>query len=133
MPRKPDDRVDQARSMYLQGMKLVEIASQLSLPEGTVRRWKCTYKWDAPDNERSLKNNERSDKKRRNMAVARTQIVTTMQRDLLETKMQRSTDSFPNGCQKKQLQSSVRCRMIRWSCFGTIFNYSLLPLSEHKN
>lgn len=64
MPRKPDDRVDQARSMYLQGVKLVEIASQLSLPEGTVRRWKCTYKWDAPDNERSLKNNERSDKKK---------------------------------------------------------------------
>lgn len=34
-------------------MKLVEIASQLNLPEGTVRRWKCTYKWDS----------ERSDKK----------------------------------------------------------------------
>ena len=65
MPRKPDDRVDQARSMYLQGMKLVEIASQLSLPEGTVRRWKCTYKWDAPDSERSLKNHERSDKKKK--------------------------------------------------------------------
>ena len=25
-------------------MKLVEIASQLSIPEGTVRRWKCTHK-----------------------------------------------------------------------------------------
>lgn len=65
MPRKPDDRVDQARSMYLQGMKLVEIASQLSLPEGTVRRWKCTYKWDDLESERSLKNNERSDKKKK--------------------------------------------------------------------
>ena len=32
---------------------MVEIASQLDLPEGTVRRWKCTHKWD----------NERSDKK----------------------------------------------------------------------
>ncbi len=63
MPRKPDDRVDQARSMYLQGMKLVEIASQLSLPEGTVRRWKYTYKWDDLESERSLKNNERSDKR----------------------------------------------------------------------
>ena len=38
--------------MYLEGMKLVEIASQLNLPEGTVRRWKCTHKWDS----------ERSDK-----------------------------------------------------------------------
>lgn len=46
--------------MYLKGMKLVEIASQLNLPEGTVRRWKSTHKWD---NERSDKNSERSHKK----------------------------------------------------------------------
>lgn len=42
-------------------MKLVEIASQLNLPEGTVRRWKCTHKWDS---ERSDKNSERSEKKK---------------------------------------------------------------------
>lgn len=47
--------------MYLQGMKLVEIASQLNLPEGTVRRWKSTHKWES---ERSEKNNERSERKR---------------------------------------------------------------------
>lgn len=41
-------------------MKLVEIASQLNLPEGTVRRWKSTHKWD---NERSDRNSERSHKK----------------------------------------------------------------------
>ena len=32
--------------MYLQGQRLVEIASQLNLPEGTVRSWKNRYKWD---------------------------------------------------------------------------------------
>ena len=53
MARAPDERIEQAKAMYLKGMKLVEIASQLSIPEGTVRRWKCTHKWD----------NERSDKK----------------------------------------------------------------------
>ncbi len=53
MARTPDPRIEQAKAMYLQGIKLVEIASQLSLPEGTVRRWKCTHKWE----------NERSDKK----------------------------------------------------------------------
>lgn len=47
--------------MYLQGQKLVEIASQLNLPEGTVRRWKCTHKWE---NERSEKKSERSEKKK---------------------------------------------------------------------
>lgn len=39
--------------MYLAGRKLVDIAEELELPEGTVRRWKCTHKW----------NNERSNKK----------------------------------------------------------------------
>lgn len=60
MPRKPDERIVQAEKMFLNGMKLVEIASQLKLPEGTVRRWKSTYQWG---NERSIKNTERSDKK----------------------------------------------------------------------
>lgn len=62
MARAPDPRIEQAKAMYLQGTKLVEIASQLNLPEGTVRRWKCTHKWD---NERSDKKNERSRKRKR--------------------------------------------------------------------
>lgn len=40
-------KVDEALALYRQGLKLVEIARRLELPEGTVRRWKCTYKWDA--------------------------------------------------------------------------------------
>ena len=62
MARAPDPRIEKAKTMYLEGMKLVEIASQLNLPEGTVRRWKCTHKWD---NERSDKKNERSRKRKR--------------------------------------------------------------------
>lgn len=61
MPRKPDERITQAKELFLGGMKLVEIASQLNLPEGTVRRWKSTHNWER---ERSGKNNERSEKKR---------------------------------------------------------------------
>lgn len=61
MARAPDPRIEQAKELYKKGMKLVEIASQLNLPEGTVRRWKCTYKWDS---ERSDKNSERSEKKK---------------------------------------------------------------------
>lgn len=61
MARAPDKRIEQAKEMYLQGHKLVEIASQLNLPEGTVRRWKCTHKWD---NERSDKKSERSERKK---------------------------------------------------------------------
>ena len=62
MARAPDLRIEQAKAMYLEGQKLVEIASQLNLPEGTVRRWKCTHKWD---NERSDKKSERSQKRKR--------------------------------------------------------------------
>lgn len=57
MARAPDKRIEQAKEMYLRGQKLVEIANQLNLPEGTVRRWKCTRKWDS---ERSDKKSERS-------------------------------------------------------------------------
>lgn len=53
MPRRADERITQARDMFLKGMKLIDIARQLGLPEGTVRRWKSTHKWDS----------ERSDKK----------------------------------------------------------------------
>lgn len=61
MARAPDQRIEQAKAMYLNGQKLVEIASQLNLPEGTVRRWKCTHKWDS---ERSDKKSERSHKEK---------------------------------------------------------------------
>ncbi|WP_243126023.1 phage terminase small subunit [Blautia producta] len=50
-----------AKEMYLNGKKLVEIASQLNLPEGTVRRWKSTYKWGS---ERSLNKSERSQRRK---------------------------------------------------------------------
>lgn len=46
--------------MYLKGAKLVDIAKQLNIPEGTVRRWKSTYKWGS---ERSDKKSERSERK----------------------------------------------------------------------
>lgn len=46
MARAPDERIEQAKAMYLKGMKLVEIASQLNVSEGTVRSWKSRYKWD---------------------------------------------------------------------------------------
>lgn len=45
MPRAPDPRIEQAKKLYEEGIKLVEIASQLNLPEGTVRSWKNRYKW----------------------------------------------------------------------------------------
>ncbi len=46
MPRKPDERIGQAKEMFLAGMKLIEIAKELDLPEGTIRSWKNRQKWN---------------------------------------------------------------------------------------
>ena len=46
MARAPDQRVEQARTLYDKGLKLIDIASQLGIPEGTVRSWKNRYGWD---------------------------------------------------------------------------------------
>lgn len=47
MPRAPDERVKKAHELFKNGLKLIEIASQLDVPEGTVRSWKNRYKWNA--------------------------------------------------------------------------------------
>lgn len=60
MARAPNPKAQEAEALFRKGMKLVEIASQLNLPDGTVRRWKSTYKWD---NERSENKSERSHKR----------------------------------------------------------------------
>lgn len=46
MARVPDSRAEQAKNLFLQGKKLIEIAEILEIPEGTVRSWKKRYKWD---------------------------------------------------------------------------------------
>ena len=63
MARAPDPRIEQAKAMYLQGAKLVEIASQLNLSPGTIRGWKSKDKWDSKLNGALQKNTERSKRK----------------------------------------------------------------------
>lgn len=55
MPKARNSKVDEALALYRQGLKLIDIARQLETPEGTVRRWKCTYDWDGKKSERSQK------------------------------------------------------------------------------
>lgn len=67
---KADPRAEPARRMYEEeGRKLIDIAHELDIPPGTVRRWKSTYGWIDPNNkrsdkvsERSIKDSERSEK-----------------------------------------------------------------------
>lgn len=59
--RSPDSI--EAEKLYRGGMKLVEIAKKLGVPDSTVRRWKSTQKWDG---EKKDKKSERSGKKKAN-------------------------------------------------------------------
>lgn len=61
LARAPDQRIEQAKELYEKGLKLIDISKQLGVPEGTVRRWKCTHKWDS---KRSDKKSERSERKK---------------------------------------------------------------------
>ena len=61
LAKQPNEKVEKAKSLYLKGKKLIDIATELELPPGTVRRWKSVYKWGT---ERS-DNNERSQKRPR--------------------------------------------------------------------
>lgn len=60
MARAPNEKAERAFAMYREGRKLVDIAAELDLPAGTVRRWKSTYGWDT---ERSDSKSERSRKR----------------------------------------------------------------------
>lgn len=46
MARSPNPKEKEAIKLYKQGMKLKDIADQLELPQGTIRRWKSVHKWD---------------------------------------------------------------------------------------
>lgn len=71
MPRAKNAKAEVARKLYEQGILLKDIAEQLDVPQGTIRRWKSTYKWDQAadcsdvrkESERSV-NSERSEKKK---------------------------------------------------------------------
>lgn len=46
LARAPNEKVDKAKKLYLKGEKLIDIANQFGLSEGTVRSWKSRYNWD---------------------------------------------------------------------------------------
>lgn len=50
MPKAKDARADRAFELYKQGRKLIEIANQLGVAEGTVRSWKNRYQWEDESN-----------------------------------------------------------------------------------
>lgn len=66
MAAKKNPLSDKAHELYKSGMKLIDIAAELNVPSGTVRRWKSIYGWD---NERSESKSERSGRKQKRKNV----------------------------------------------------------------
>ena len=60
MAAKKNPLSDKAYKMYKQGMKLVDIAAELDVPSGTVRRWKNNQNWDGERSE--SKANDKSER-----------------------------------------------------------------------
>lgn len=54
MPRAPSDKKAEAEKLFRKGMKLIDIAKKLDIPEGTIRSWKNRGKWG----EKSTKKNQ---------------------------------------------------------------------------
>jgi len=46
LARAPNEKALEAEQLYKQGLKLIDIAGKLDVPEGTIRSWKNRYKWD---------------------------------------------------------------------------------------
>ena len=64
MPKQRSPDSYRAEELYKSGMKLVEIASQLNVSEGTVRSWKKRYHFDEKSNATLRKNNRNVAKKK---------------------------------------------------------------------
>lgn len=58
MPKAKNEKAERAKDLYHTGWKLVDIAKELGVPPGTVRRWKSTYGWDANVRKKTSVRNE---------------------------------------------------------------------------
>lgn len=66
-------KIEQARQMYHDGMRLIDIANALDAKPGTVRRWKSEGKWDEQQpnaSERSANASERAEVERQEKIIA---------------------------------------------------------------
>jgi phage terminase small subunit len=74
LPRAKNAKAEIALKLYRQGILLKDIADRLDVPQGTVRRWKSTYKWDSEGEKTVRKDSERSEYSERSEKVKRQNI-----------------------------------------------------------
>ena len=80
MVAKKNPLIDKAYDLYKNGMKLVDIASQLNCSSATIRTWKNRYKWDENENKTFQKKNET----KRNVSRKKTVLIDDGTRETLQ-------------------------------------------------
>ena len=56
MPRASNEKKVEAEKLFDKGMKLIDIAKKLGIPEGTVRSWKNRGKWGEKNSKKNKRN-----------------------------------------------------------------------------
>lgn len=116
MPKAKDARADKAFEMYKQGLKLIEIANQLGIAEGTVRSWKNRYKWDDDGNATLRK------KEKKKCNVAKKIATQTNDASWIEIEHEYVTDISRKPCSLEDLAKKHNTSV------GAVEKYSM----EHK-
>lgn len=75
MARAPDSIREEAKKLYENGSKLIEIANQLNVPEGTVRSWKNRDKWKCNAMQKEKHNVAKKKKKEKPIAPEVKQVL----------------------------------------------------------
>lgn len=84
MARAPNEKLNKAYALYQEGYKLVDIAKELDIPDGTVRRWKKTYNWDSERSDKKEVKSERSKKKKVNKKSSKKELVAEEVKEVLQ-------------------------------------------------
>lgn len=84
MARAPNEKLNKAYALYQKGYKLVDIAKELDIPDGTVRRWKKTYNWDSERSDKKEVKSERSKKKKVNKKSSKEELIAEGVKEVLQ-------------------------------------------------
>lgn len=102
MARAPNEKLNKAYALYQKGYKLVDIAKELDIPDGTVRRWKKTYNWDSERSDKKEVKSERSKKKKVNKKSSKEELIAEEVKEILQntelTDKQRLFCIYYNKC-----------------------------------
>lgn len=87
---RANEKAERAKQLYKQGKKLVEIASLLGVPAGTVRRWKSEQSWDGERSKKGPNAREKSERSEKpKERLVREEVQQAVENETLTSKQQK--------------------------------------------